>query len=185
MIKNIKEIFKKYFSIEEITIEHEGKQFTRERLNKESAVAAIVFNTETNNFLFVKQFRAGCLMDLIEIVAGTLKENEDPTDCISREIEEELGYEVDYGTILHENFYMSPGYTNEKMTLFYCEVSKKINDGGGLEEENENISIIEMTEDIMLSRFKSGFFKDSKTLISILTWLNMKMMLPFNKNFVV
>ena len=44
--------------------------------------------------------------------------------------------------MLMPEFYLSPGYTNEKMTLFYCEVSEKINDGGGCESEDEYIDII-------------------------------------------
>lgn len=166
-VKNIKTIFKKYYTLEEIEIEHEGKTFTRERLNKHSAVAAVVYDTEREKFLFVEQFRAGCLDNLTEIVAGTLKDGEDPTECIIREIEEEIGYKVDYAQILHENFYMSPGYTNEKMTIFYCEVSKKVSNGGGLEEENENINIIEMTEKEMFKKLQDGYFKDSKTIVAL------------------
>lgn len=166
-INGIKTLFKKYYTLEEIEIEHEGKTFTRERLNKQSAVAALVRNTKTLNFYFVEQFRPGPMTNLVEIVAGTLNDGEDPIECTKREVEEEIGFKVDEIYYLCEEYYMSPGYTNEKMTLFYCEVSEKISAGGGLADENENISIIEMTYDEVLENYENNYFKDGKTLLAL------------------
>jgi len=170
-ITGTKTLFKKYYTLEEIEIEHEGKTFTRERLNKQSAVAGLVYNTEKDTFYFVEQFRPGVMDTLVEIVAGTLKDGENPIECMKREIEEEIGFKVDYIEPVVENYFMSPGYTNEKMSLFYCEVSEKISEGGGLEDENENIKVIEMTKLEMINKISEGYFKDSKTLLSIFTWL--------------
>jgi hypothetical protein len=53
------------------------------------------------------------------------------------------------------------------MTLFYCEVSEKINDGGGCESEDEYIDIIEMTLEEMLDYN----FIDVKTILAIKSYM--------------
>ena len=129
-IKNIQTLFESYFKLEKITLEHNNKDIFRERLFKKSAVASLVYNTTTKNFIFVSQFRPGIMDDIIEIPAGTLDiPNEDKKNCMIREIKEEIGYNVDTIIELIPEFYISPGYTNEKITIYYCEVSEKINNG--------------------------------------------------------
>ena len=170
-IKSITTLFKKYYKLEEIILEHNGKTIIRERLDKKSAVAAVVYNTETQKYIFVKQWRPGVLGDIVELCAGTLdKPGENPEDCMMREVEEEVGYKVDYIELLIPEFYLSPGYTNEKMIIYYCEVSVKLNEGGGCEEENENIEVIEIHENDLEKEFLSGKFIDSKTIMGIQAW---------------
>jgi ADP-ribose pyrophosphatase len=100
---------------------------------------------------------------MLEIVAGTLdKPGEDPHDAIVREIEEEVGYDVDTIKLIDE-CYMSPGGSSEIITIYFCEVSKKVSEGGGLESELEEIDVIEMTrEELLTTRFK-----DAKTIIAV------------------
>ena len=168
-IKSITTLFKKYYKLEEITLEHEGKTFTRERINKSDAVTAVVYNTITNKYLFVEQWRPANLDSLVELVAGTLEKTEVPEECMIREVEEEVGYKVDFIQKMINTFYMSPGCSNEQMTIFYCEVSEKINDGGGLKDENENITIIELSEFEVMNKMEDGYFKDAKTLLGLIS----------------
>ena len=55
---------------------------------------------------------------------------------------EETGYKVDMITPIMD-FYSSPGRTTEVISLFYCEVSEKVNEGGGIGDENTSIVEIE------------------------------------------
>jgi ADP-ribose pyrophosphatase len=63
---------------------------------------------------------------------------------------------------------MSPGGSSEVITIYFCEVSKKIGAGGGVSEEHEDIDIIEMDregpeeETLMTTRFR-----DAKTIIAV------------------
>jgi len=100
--------------------------------------------------------------DLIEVVAGTLEEGEDPKKCMEREIEEEIGYEVDDMKYLGD-YFVSPGGTSEKVHLFISKVSSQVSSGGGLESENEEIDIIEMSSDEM----NEYTFRDMKTELCI------------------
>jgi ADP-ribose pyrophosphatase len=84
-----------------------------------------------NSFLY-HSGRPGSNSEILEIVAGTLdKENEDAREAMIREIDEEIGYKTDKITLIDE-CYMSPGGSTEKISIYYCEVSEKIHQGGGL-----------------------------------------------------
>ena len=128
---------------------------------RKDAVAGVVYDTKKKKFIFVNQYRPGSNTEILEIVAGTLDvEGEDPRDAMIREIDEEIGYETD-NIVLIDECYMSPGGSSEVITIYYCDVSKKIHAGGGL--ENEDIDVVEMDLDEVLSTR----FKDAKTLIGI------------------
>ena len=124
------------------TYNQEGKTINREVMSGYNGVAGIVYDTEKEKYIFVKQFRAGAESDMIEVVAGMLdNEHETPEEALKREIIEEIGYKVDHMKHL-KDFYVSPGKLSEVCSLFYVEVSEKVSEGGG--EGDENIEIIEV-----------------------------------------
>jgi ADP-ribose pyrophosphatase len=132
-----------YFQVEELTIKNNNKEIKREVFKRGNAAAALVYNTETKKYLFVEQYRPGAEGVLVEIVAGGIEEGEKPQDAIKREIAEELGYKVD--KLLHiTDCYVSPGANSEVFALFYVEVSEKIGEGGGIDDEN--IKVVEVSD---------------------------------------
>lgn len=153
-----------YLKIDELTFKNKrGQEVRREVMRRQDAVAALVYNTETEKYIFVSQWRPGAHTDVIEIPAGVLDhEGEDPREAISREIEEEIGYKVDNLKLIDEGW-VSPGGTTELITIYFAEVSDKIGEGGGLETEGEEIDIIEMDSDEVFSTR----FKDFKTIIAV------------------
>lgn len=62
---------------------------------------------------------------------------------------------------------MSPGSVTEILYFFIAEYSDemKINEGGGLEEEGENIEVLELNFDEALSMIDKGEIKDAKTIM--------------------
>lgn len=166
---NRKTVYDGFFKLYKITYEDEGNTFDREVFVTGNAVAALLYDTRKDKFIFVKQFRPAVDQDMLELVAGILdKEGESPEDAIAREIDEETGYAVD--KIEHVlNFYPSPGAFAEKLHVFYAEVSRKIGEGGGAEGENENIKLIELSK----ADLKAKSFNDAKTLIAV-QWAQLK-----------
>jgi ADP-ribose pyrophosphatase len=163
MIINRENKYNGYFKIDEITVKSRGREIKKEVMIRKNAVAAIIYNTITEKYIFVSQWRPGSSSDLLELVAGTLdKETEDPRDAIIREIYEEIGYKTDNIKLIDE-CYMSPGGTTEVITIYYCEVSEQVHPGGGLEEEGEDIKIVEMD----IKEVLSTRFKDAKTIIGV------------------
>ena len=169
-IKGSTKVYKGYLTVTsfELMDTERRTKFFREAVSPADAVAAVVYNTVKDVFIFVKQFRIGPQKDMIEIVAGTYNPTkEKPEEAITREVEEEIGYKVN--DILHlRSYYSSPGYSTEKMELFLVSVSEKISEGGGLVEENENIEIIEMNRFELSTAHLNGEFIDAKTLIALM-----------------
>lgn len=102
---------------------------------------------------------------LIETCAGLLDEN-NPEDCIKKETEEETGYKISKVKKVFES-YMSPGSVTEILYFFIAEYSKdmKVSDGGGLEEEQENIEVLELDFAKAYEMMSSGEIKDGKTIM--------------------
>lgn len=69
------------------------------------------------NLLFVRQYRHAAGLDLLELPAGTLDENETPEACARREIREETGMAAGKMEYLG-GFYLAPGYSTEYMTVY-------------------------------------------------------------------
>lgn len=170
-----KTVFDDHYRIIEATINYETfdkKDITARRLAFErgDSVAILLVDTETQSILLTNQFRyPTCKNDkgwLIEIPAGSLEDNEDPAECIEREVMEELGYKINSPKHLY-TFYTSPGASTERMFLFYAEVSTKdkIGTGGGNDEEDEDIQTVK----IPISEIKNYLpeIMDAKTLVAL------------------
>jgi ADP-ribose pyrophosphatase len=164
MIIDRKPKYQGYLNIDEITYKTKsGKEGKRELMVRKNAVAALLYDTVKEKYILISQWRPGSASDIIEVVAGTLdKPGEDPQDAMTREIEEEVGYATDTIKLIDE-CYMSPGGSSEIITIYFCEVSKKIGEGGGVPGELEEIDTIEMDrEELLTTRFK-----DAKTIIAV------------------
>lgn len=162
MIVDRKNKYKGFLNIDELTVKtRSGQEVKREVMVRKDAVAGVVYDTKLKKFIFVNQWRPGTNNDIIELVAGTLDiPGEDPREAMIREIDEEVGYKTD-SIVLIDECYMSPGGSTELISIYYCEVSEKIHQGGGL--EYEDIDVLEMDIDEVLSTR----FRDAKTLIGI------------------
>ena len=62
---------------------------------------------------------------------------------------------------------MSPGSVTEILYFFIAEYATemKVTDGGGLEEEEENIEVLELTIDEAMRMVELGEIKDAKTIM--------------------
>ena len=105
---------------------------------------------------------------MIEACAGLLDEH-DAEECIRRETEEETGYKIkDVRKILEA--YMSPGSVTEKLFFFIAEYSKemKMTEGGGLEHEQEDIDVLELSVEKAYQMIDTGEICDAKTIMLLL-----------------
>ena len=85
-----------------------------------------------------------------------------------REIKEEVGFDIKEGKIaLLNSFFVSPGYSTEKIYLYLAFVQNedKTADGGGVEGEHENIEIELYNVNKFFEMVADGTICDSKTLI--------------------
>lgn len=144
---------------------------SREAYDRGNGAVILLYNTVSNTVILTRQFRLPTYINgnttgmLIEACAGLL-DNDNPEDCIKRETEEETGYKISKVEKIFEA-YMSPGSVTEILYFFIAEYSSemKITNGGGLEEEGENIEVLELDFNEALSMIDSGEIKDAKTIM--------------------
>src|SRR5665647_5682 len=126
---------------------------SREAYDRGNGAAILLYNKEHKTVILTRQFRLPSFVNgnssgmLIEACAGLL-DNDNPEDCIKRETEEETGFKISTVRKIFEA-YMSPGSVTEILHFFVVEYtqSMKVNDGGGIEHEQEDIEVLEMKLD--------------------------------------
>lgn len=178
MVKNSKVLARKtlhdgYLTLDEIQVEYDGTdgdpvQATREVVVRGDAAVVLMYEQDTDSVIFVKQFRVPAVEHdedwLVEIPAGVVDEGEDAETAAVREVMEETGYRVNSIEPV-KTFYVSPGYTTERMHLFYAEVNTvdKISDQHGLIEEGEDIKLVKVPVDSL----RAIDFYDAKTILAV------------------
>src|SRR3954451_19172917 len=143
----------------------------REAYDRGNGATILLYNKDLKTVVITQQFRMPTYINgnetgmLIEACAGLL-DKDNPEDCIRRETEEETGYKVSEVRKVFEA-YMSPGSVTEILYFFVAEYSKqmKVNDGGGIEHEQEDIEVLEITLDDAMEMIESGEIKDGKTIM--------------------
>lgn len=173
-----------WYTLNKVTFNIQKKDGTTETQSREAydrgnGAVILLYNTTTNTVILTRQFRLPTYINgntsgmLIEACAGLL-DNDNPEDCIKRETEEETGYKISKVEKVFEA-YMSPGSVTEILHFFIAEYSNemKITNGGGLEEEGENIEVLELSFDKALTMIDSGEVKDAKTIM-LLQYLRLK-----------
>ena len=143
----------------------------REVYDRGNGAAILLYNTAQKTVILTRQFRLPSYLNgnktgmMIEVCAGMLDQDH-PEQCIIRETEEETGYRIKKVEKIMET-YMSPGALTEILHLFVGEYneSMKVSEGGGLEHEQENIEVMEMSYDQAYAMISSGEIKDAKTIL--------------------
>lgn len=143
----------------------------REAYDRGNGATILLYNKEKKSVILTRQFRMPTFINgnatgyLIEACAGLL-DTDNAEDCIRRETEEETGFKISHVQKIFEA-YMSPGSVTEILYFFVAEYTKemKVHDGGGLEEESENIEVMELLFADALALIKTGEIMDAKTIM--------------------
>jgi GDP-mannose pyrophosphatase NudK len=154
--------------------------YSRTRINRRDAAAILLYHTTKEAFILTRQFRYAIVSktDILvpEIAAGRIENQDTPLQTILRETLEETGYSLkeEQVTFLCSCF-ASPGYSSEKIHVFFAKVneSDKQTSGGGLEEENEHIELMEWSREEFYAALKRGELEDAKTMLAgFHAWMN-------------
>lgn len=153
---------------------------TREIYDRGNGATILLYNREQRTVLLIRQFRMPTFVNgyhgyLIESAAGLL-DNASPEERIRLEAEEETGYRVGHVEKIYSAF-MSPGSVTERIHFFIGEYQPgdRVSDGGGLEEEGEDIEVLELGFEAALTMVKSGEIVDGKTIM-LLQYLELRML---------
>ena len=149
----------------------EWERQEREAYDRGNGSTILLYNAAKQSVILTRQFRLPTFVNgnpdgmLVEACAGLLEEH-NAEDCIKKEAEEETGYKIDKVEKIFEA-YMSPGSVTEILYFFVAEYSDamKVSEGGGLEHEQEDIEVLELSFDDAFSMIASGEIKDAKTIM--------------------
>jgi nudix-type nucleoside diphosphatase (YffH/AdpP family) len=165
-----------WYTLKKITFNYLKKDGTwqtqmRESYDRGNGAVILLYNTKKKTVILTRQFRLPSYINgnddgmMIECCAGLL-DNDNPSDCIRKEAMEETGYRIQNVKKLFEA-YMSPGAVTEILHYFVAEFddSMKLNEGGGLDHEQEDIEVLELDFELAYKMIASGEIKDAKTIL--------------------
>ena len=145
-----------------------GRIATREVVEHKAAVGMLVV-TSRRSVLLVRQYRYAVHEATLEVCAGLIEKGEDPSQAAEREMQEELN--VKAGKLFRiGEFYASPGFCTEIFTLYLAE---DLTESALPQDEDENVSVVEVSYDDIPIMIRDGKIRDSKTFAA-LSWLMAK-----------
>lgn len=143
----------------------------RESYDRGNGAAILLYNPTKKTVILTKQFRMPTYLNgndngmMIEVCAGVL-DGDNPERCVIKEAEEEIGYRITNVKKVIES-YMSPGAVTEILYLFVAEYTDdmKVSEGGGLDNEHENIEVLEIPFTKAIKMIKDHEIVDAKTIL--------------------
>ena len=172
-----------FFKIDKAVLQYEkfngemSQEITRLNFNRGDSVAVLLYDRKKDSVILVKQFRYPAYVNdgpgwVLEVVAGVITEGQEAVSVARAELLEEAGYQV--GNLeLISRFYVSPGGTSERIYLYLGLADRKIDSGGGLISEHEDIQVVEIPLGRAVKMIGTGEICDAKTIIA-LQWLKMR-----------
>ncbi len=167
---------KNWYTLKKITYDFQKKDGTWQTQNREAydrgnGATILLYNKPQQTVILTRQFRLPTFINgndsgmLIEACAGLL-DKDNAEDCIRRETEEETGYKITEVRKIFEA-YMSPGSVTELLYFFIAEYTPnmKTHEGGGIEEEQEDIEVLEIPIHKAMQMIGSGEIMDGKTIM--------------------
>ncbi len=180
-------IFKGFFTLEKTELRFEkfdttmSEQVSRLNVYRGDAVSVLLYDSIKKTLLFVKQFRYPVYTVepenawTLEAVAGSIENSVTPVETAIKEVEEEVGYRLEPQQLEYiGKCYPSPGGTSERIYLYIADIADcpRINSGGGLDHEVEDIKVVELGYEETFDKIKSFDICDAKTLISLSRFKN-------------
>ncbi|HWQ56464.1 MAG TPA: NUDIX hydrolase [Bryobacteraceae bacterium] len=123
-----------------------------------------------NRVLLVRQFRLPANGYLWELPAGRLDDGETPLRAAKRELVEETGFRARNWEKL-VSFYPSPGYVEEKMTIF---LATDLTAGAATPMDDERIECRWFDRKELGDMIRSGKLQDGKTIVGYLAWSGLR-----------
>jgi len=148
-------------NLETVTLPN-GARIEMEVIHHPGAAAVVPMKDE-NTVLLIRQYRHAVGGYILEIPAGTLRPNENPRDCATRELEEEIGFRA---SALEPvvTFFTTPGFTDEVIHIY-----KATGLAQGIQklDHDEVLEVIDLALERAIALIKDGTIRDGKTIVGL------------------
>ncbi|MGF0039178.1 NUDIX hydrolase [Peptoniphilaceae bacterium SGI.131] len=146
------------------TVELPNQCYAKREIVEHSRGVGMVALTEDKEIFLVRQFRKPIEDMIYEIPAGLVEANESLQEAANRELQEEIGYRANKLQLITEA-YPSPGFTDEKFSLFLATdlVESKLN-----LDDTEFIEVIKLPLNEAYQMIENFEIVDAKTIMGIL-----------------
>lgn len=160
-------------NVDHIVVRHsDGTTWRRTLEDHGNSSAVLPYDPERRTCLMVSQPRpaeilSGATQDIFEIPAGMLDEGETFDAAARREAIEETGLLLETLEFVVMLWTM-PGLSTERTGIFLATYSpnQRVAEGGGIPEDNERISLNEISLADLGFLVRSGCLEDGKTLVA-------------------
>jgi nudix-type nucleoside diphosphatase (YffH/AdpP family) len=161
-----------WFNVVRVHAEIRGEKVTREVVEHPSGAAVLAYDPQKRVALLVSQVRPPVLASceegrLLEVIGGAL-DGDAPEDCARREALEEGG--VHLNTLEHvAHTWATPSTSTERVDHYLAEYTQDdlVASGGGLDEEQEHIKVLQVPLADLWRDAEQGHIRDAKTLLLI------------------
>jgi nudix-type nucleoside diphosphatase (YffH/AdpP family) len=151
-----------------------GAQVVREVEDHGGAISVLPYDPVKRTAILVRQFRAPTFVarneeSVLEAIAGGIEES-DPDACARREAMEEAGLQL--RDLEHvSTAWTMPGISTERIDLYLATYgdNDRVGDGGGVADEHEDITVVELALDELAAMADEKLLDDVKTLVLVQT----------------
>jgi ADP-ribose pyrophosphatase len=123
--------------------------------------AVMMAMDDKKRILLVRQYRLPAGDYMWELPAGKVDDGEKPMQAAKRELAEETGYKASKWTKL-VSFFASPGYVQERMTIF---LATDLTEGEATPMDDEQIETRWFKRKEVAQMIRDGKIQDGKTII--------------------
>jgi len=169
LVSSVEKLSNKLFTVtEDHAVDPSG--FEIKRFIVRHRGSAVMLAADRNRILLVRQFRLPAGRYLWELPAGTVDPGEKPLQTAKRELKEETGYRARNWQKL-VSFFPSPGFLNEKMTIF---LATDLTPGVATPMGDERIETRWFSAKEIEAAIASNQIQDAKTMLGYFFWRRSK-----------
>lgn len=148
-------------------------QFFNGKEDKVDAVVILAYHKEEKKLVAIRQFRIPLNNYVYELPAGLIDNNDDIISTVKRELKEETGLDLEevIENKIGQKLYLSPGMTDESVSLVYCTCSGKVSDENL--EEDEDIETLLLSKEDAIRIINSNERCDIKFFMALQSFIQM------------
>lgn len=144
--------------------------YSNNKNDKVDAVVLVPYHIKEKKLVMIKQFRVPINNYVYELPAGLIDNNEDIENAVKMELKEETGLDVLEIIKSKEKLYLSPGMSDESVSLVYCLCQG--NTSKDYLEEEEDIETVLLDKEEAKKILQSNVALDIKAYIILNMFIN-------------